>query len=184
MRLHTPRNVPYVPHVPLRHEIRANDKGVKPYKTGLFRASNIFRALRHVRALTQRVLRMSFEAEQFLGNLFGLDIQVPGPGSSGTKREAAIMPEPAQAITRGRPQLVTEPVPEPIDELDTTDLWPEAEPWPDPCDQCGTSELWQNALGRWRCIICDPPIKARLWLDKAERIRQRYEGTSQVSMQH
>lgn len=32
---------------------------------------------------------------------------------------------------------------------------------PDPCLKCGTLELWQSLAGNWRCLRCDPPIKAQ-----------------------
>lgn len=72
------------------------------------------------------------------------------------------------------------PIPKPVFErdvvvtFDTTGPWPaEHEPWPDPCERCGTLELWQNALGRWRCLRCDPPTKAIRALERVERIRRQ-----------
>lgn len=52
--------------------------------------------------------------------------------------------------------------------------WPEAEHEPAPCEKCISLELWETLIGRWRCMKCDPPEKARRWLDKAERLRKRY----------
>ncbi len=50
-----------------------------------------------------------------------------------------------------------------------------SEAWPEPCGQCGASELWQNALGRWRCIKCDPPTQSIKALNRAGRIRRRHK---------
>ncbi len=59
--------------------------------------------------------------------------------------------------------------------IDATILWPaEAEPWPDPCPECGTLELWQTMTGRWRCMKCDPPRRARWALKKVARLRSLY----------
>ncbi len=58
--------------------------------------------------------------------------------------------------------------------IDATILWPaEAEPWPEPCPKCGTLELWQTMTGRWRCMKCDPPLKAIKALKRVERTRRR-----------
>ncbi|MGA2797778.1 MAG: hypothetical protein ABSE63_09380 [Thermoguttaceae bacterium] len=41
---------------------------------------------------------------------------------------------------------------------------------PDPCPKCNSLELWQNALGDWRCMICDPPTTALRLLKRVEII--------------
>jgi len=56
---------------------------------------------------------------------------------------------------------------------------PEAIRWedslnpPDPCPECGTLELWQTLAGNWRCLRCDPPIRARRLVELAGRIRRQ-----------
>ena len=107
---------------------------------------------------------MSFEVGQFLGTLFGVDGTAKvEPVEAGIDNEA------------GEPSKATECPPAfPDGAVDDVDPWPEAEPWPDPCQQCGTLELWENPLGRWRCMKCDPPDRARRLLDKVERLRKRY----------
>ena len=56
-----------------------------------------------------------------------------------------------------------------------SDPWPEdeVEPWPEPCPKCGTLELWQTMTGRWRCMKCNPPLKAIKALKRVERTRCR-----------
>ena len=105
---------------------------------------------------------MSFEVGQFLGTLF--DPGNPDKKSDKAKAKSgwADVPTP---ISQGkaRDQVVTTAAP--------TDPWP-AE-WPEPCERCGTLELWQNALGRWRCLRCDPPERAIRLLRKTEQIRAK-----------
>ena len=46
---------------------------------------------------------------------------------------------------------------------------------PPPCPRCGSLELWESprspAGSTWRCLRCDPPVRARAWARKAERLR-------------
>jgi hypothetical protein len=78
---------------------------------------------------------------------------------------AAMTPELAERL-KSRKAEVLEVVNNP---------WPANHTEPEPCPQCGGWELWQSILtGRWRCMTCDPPEKARAWLAKAERIKRRY----------
>ena len=56
------------------------------------------------------------------------------------------------------------------------DPWPAAETEPAPCGKCNGWALWQNPPGRWRCMKCDPPTRAERWLEKAERLRNRYDN--------
>ena len=53
----------------------------------------------------------------------------------------------------------------PLDCIDPDDL--------DPCPKCGTLELWQTLFGNWRCLRCDPPIKAQRLRALAAQIRRR-----------
>jgi ribosomal protein L37AE/L43A len=41
---------------------------------------------------------------------------------------------------------------------------------PNPCPKCNSLELWKNALGDWRCMICDPPATALRLLKQVEII--------------
>ena len=56
---------------------------------------------------------------------------------------------------------------------------PEAMRWEDcldppaPCPECATLELWQTLAGNWRCLWCDPPIRARRLAELAGRIRRQ-----------
>ena len=45
---------------------------------------------------------------------------------------------------------------------------------PNPCPKCGSLMLWWNILGDQRCMVCDPPTKARKAMEQAARIRQRH----------
>ena len=54
--------------------------------------------------------------------------------------------------------------------------WPAVEAEPAPCGNCNGWEFWENPLGRWRCMKCDPPTRAERWLEKAERLRNRYDN--------
>ena len=54
------------------------------------------------------------------------------------------------------------------------DPWPAVEAEPAPCGNCNGWDLWESMAGRWRCMKCDPPEKARRLLEKAERIRRQY----------
>jgi hypothetical protein len=43
---------------------------------------------------------------------------------------------------------------------------------PDPCPKCNNLELWQNALGDWRCMLCDPPTTSQRLLKLVAKIRR------------
>lgn len=54
-------------------------------------------------------------------------------------------------------------------------------PNPATCPRCGSLELWETAAadlggigpGRWRCLACDPPTRARGFAARAAELRRR-----------
>ncbi len=55
----------------------------------------------------------------------------------------------------------------------------EALPEPIECEQCGSIDAWWNVLGARRCAVCDPPTASRRWLEKADRLRRKYDRRRQ-----
>jgi hypothetical protein len=46
---------------------------------------------------------------------------------------------------------------------------------PPPCSECGSLDLWESPIMphgfTWRCLRCDPPIRAWQWLKKSIQLR-------------
>lgn len=55
--------------------------------------------------------------------------------------------------------------------VDGSDEVPDLEP----CSKCNSLETWQSAglKPRWRCVHCDPPMRARRLLERAGGTRHR-----------
>jgi hypothetical protein len=79
-------------------------------------------------------------------------------------------PEIRDKIEAGRP-IVEKILAETGAELHAADEVVEEIERIDPCQQCGSLEQWQSLAGSWRCLKCDPPIKAEWWAAKVSRLR-------------
>ena len=110
-------------------------------------------------------------AAQLMADLTRLGIRLEAHGDRlRYSPRSAVTPDLAERMTAHKAELLALLRPE-ADPVESTDHEAESiaeameiiDP-PDPCPECGTLELWETLVGNWRCLRCDPPIKARrLW---------------------
>jgi len=142
--------------------------------------------------------KMSYHATDFLADLFD-----PTPSTAGMAPEPDRQPEPVAAPAVDPANLGPSGF-DPADWIrqpDATGRWGwqrvdfDANDWPDfeglpevpACSECGGLEAWEPIAGdlfgatpgRWRCLKCDPPTKARRLAEKVARLRKGGPKTPQ-----
>lgn len=112
---------------------------------------------------------MTFNVIDFLTGLFD---EAAAPASIDHATADPLFPLDLLAVLRSATVLWVGPDDDDHD-ADTGPRWNDAVDAAEvsSCPTCPRLMTWQDALGRWRCLTCDPPTRSRRLADRADRLR-------------